>query len=282
MSLFITNKEYRAREGISKSSLEIIKKSPLHFKYAEEHPKEDTPSLLFGRAAHKYILEKENFETEFVVAPNIDRRTGEGKMEWVEFMESVGDREIIERDKMEQIIEMDKAIDAFPLARQLLTGVHESSYFWTDATTGEICKCRPDCLTEYEGKPYITDYKTCDSCQDGLFERNVRKFGYKLQSGMYCEGLLNCELEEYGFAFIAQEKKAPYAVRVYICDKEFIREGYDEFRTLMGIYHDCKTTGNWYGYEGAFGVPAKLLADDQIYRKTSDSEESEDEEDDKD
>ena len=38
MSLFITNKEYRSREGISKSSLELFKKSPLHFKYAEEHP----------------------------------------------------------------------------------------------------------------------------------------------------------------------------------------------------------------------------------------------------
>ena len=271
--IFISNKEYRSREGISKSSLELFKKSPLHYKYSIENPKEDTPSLLFGRAAHNYILEKETFADEFAVAPKVDKRTGEGKMMWVEFMESVGTREIIERDQMQQIIEMDKAIDSVPLARQLLTGVHESSYFWEDVPTGEICKCRPDCLTTYEGKPYIVDYKTADGCADGQFERNVRKFNYKLQAGQYTEGLFNCELEEYGFAFVAQEKKPPYAVRVYICDKEFIREGVDEFRTLIGIYHDCKTTGNWYGYEGKFGTPVTLLADDEVFDK--DEEESE-------
>lgn len=274
--IFITNKEYRSKTGISKSSLELFKKSPLHYKYSIENPKEDTPSLLFGRAAHKYILEKETFAEEFAVAPKVDRRTGEGKMMWVEFMESVGTREIIERDQMQQIIEMEKAIDAVPHARQLLTGVHESSYFWRDLPTGEVCKCRPDCLTEYEGRPYIVDYKTCDSCADGMFERNVRKFGYKLQSGMYVEGLFNCEFAEYGFAFVAQEKKAPYAVRVYICDPEFIREGQDEFRTLMGIYHDCKVNDNWYGYEGKFGTPVKLLADDNLYSNKNEDGEVED------
>lgn len=274
--IFITNKEYRSREGISKSSLELFKKSPLHYKYSIENPKEDTPSLLFGRAAHKYILEKETFADEFAVAPKIDKRTGEGKMMWVEFLESVGTREIIERDQMQQIIEMDKAIDSVPLARQLLTGVHESSYFWEDVPTGEICKCRPDCLTTYEGRPYIVDYKTADGCADGQFERNVRKFNYKLQVGQYTEGLFNCELEEYGFAFVAQEKKAPYAVRVYICDPEFIREGQDEFRTLMGIYHDCKVNDNWYGYEGKFGTPVKLLADDNLYSNKNEDGEVED------
>lgn len=274
--IFITNKEYRSRTGISKSSLELFKKSPLHYKYSIENPKEDTPSLLFGRAAHKYILEKETFAEEFAVAPKVDRRTGEGKMTWVEFMESVGTREIIERDQMQQIIEMDKAVDAVPLARQLLTGVHEISYFWTDVPTGEICKCRPDCLTTFEGKKLIVDYKTCNSCADGDFERNVRRYNYALQVGQYTEGLFNCDLEEYGFAFVAQEKKPPYAVRVYICDKEFIREGVDEFRTLMGIYHKCKTENVWPGYEMFINVPVTLYADDRAF--SVDDEEPEGEE----
>ena len=272
--IFITNKEYRSREGISKSSLELFKKSPLHFKYAEEHPKEDTPSLLFGRAAHKFILEKDTFFNEFAVAPKVDKRTTQGHLEWLDFVESLNGRDVVTEEQFQQIQEMDKAIDTYPLARQLLTGVQESSYFWIDAPTGEICKCRPDCLTEYNGMPYISDYKTCDGCADGQFERNVRRFNYRLQVGQYTEGLFNCELEEYGFAFVAQEKKPPYAVRVYICDKEFIREGVDEFRTLMGIYHDCKTTGNYFGYEGPFGTPVTLLADDQFFDK-DDQEESE-------
>ena len=81
--ILIPNKEYREREGVSSTDLKKIAKSPAHFRYWKDHPQEDTPSLLFGRAAHKYMLEKDEFKTEFAVAPNVDRRTKEGKELWI-------------------------------------------------------------------------------------------------------------------------------------------------------------------------------------------------------
>ena len=65
----MTNKEYREHEGISRSELFKIAKSPLHFKYALDHPEEKTPALIFGGAAHKYILEMGDFDKEYAVAP---------------------------------------------------------------------------------------------------------------------------------------------------------------------------------------------------------------------
>lgn len=258
----MTNKEYREHEGISKSQLFKIAKSPYHFKYALDNPQEDTKSLLFGRAAHKYILEKEEFFDEFAIMPNVDRRTTAGKEAYNNFLSASEGKDVITADDFEVIQEMDKAIDAVPLARELLSGEHEKSFFWVDEVTGEACKCRPDCLTEYNGLKMITDYKTTDSCADGMFERSCRKYGYKLQAGMYTEGLFQNTFEQYGFAFVAQEKTAPYAVRVYICTPEYINQGYDQFRELIGIYHDCKLTGNWYGYEGPFNAVTELLEED--------------------
>ena len=258
----MTNKEYREHEGISKSQLFKIAKSPYHFKYALDNPQEDTKSLLFGRAAHKYILEKEDFMNEFAILPNIDRRTSVGKEAYNNFLLASEGKDVITADDYEVIQKMDKAIDAVPLVRELLSGEHEKSFFWVDEITGETCKCRPDCLTEYNGLKMITDYKTTDSCADGMFERSCRKYGYKLQAGMYTEGLFQNTFEQYGFAFVAQEKTAPYAVRVYICTPEYINQGYDQFRELIGIYHDCKITGNWYGYEGPFNVVTELLEED--------------------
>ena len=55
----MTNEEYRNERGISKSALWEIRKSPLHFKWKMEHPQEDTPALIFGRAVHKWVLEEE-------------------------------------------------------------------------------------------------------------------------------------------------------------------------------------------------------------------------------
>jgi hypothetical protein len=57
---------------------------------------------------------------------------------------------------------------------------------------------------------------------------------------------------QFKFAFIAIEKKPPYAINILQADKLLIRRGYDLFREYLGIYHDCKTTDNWYGYLGKF------------------------------
>lgn len=255
----MTNAEYRAHEGISRSQLSILlNQTPLHFKYAEGH-REDSTAFAFGRAAHKYILEKDDFFNEFAVAPQCDRRTREGKEIYNQFVIDSAGKEVITSDEYDQILSMSEAIDNNPLARQLLTGECEQSFFWIDTDTNEPCKVRPDCITEYQGKKYLVDYKTTDSCSDGHFERSARKYGYKFQSGMYREGVFQNTFEDYGFIFVAQEKKAPYAVRVYFCTDAFIDEGYEQFRKAISLYHYCKETDNWFGFEGAENIASTLF-----------------------
>ena len=252
---------YNDADGIRRSDLWRINKSPLHYIWYTTHKKPTSNALQFGAAAHAYILERESFYEKAAIIPDVNRRTKEGRAEYEEFMNDckLNDKIPITMDDFNTIAEMCHAIIQNPLAKQLLTGEHEREFYWTDDMTGEKCKCKVDCLTEYDGKPYIVDYKTTDSCEDGHFERSARKYGYQFQAGMYCEGLFQNTLEEYGFAFVAQEKAEPYAVRVYICDPEWIKRGYDKFRELIGIYHECKVTGNWYGYEGPDGIPVELV-----------------------
>ena len=245
----MTNKAYREHEGVSRSELNILRtKTPMHLKYWREHPSEETLALLEGKAAHKLVLEPETFTEEFCIAPKCDRRTAEGKAIYEQFVEESEGKEIITPEIMEKISAMAEAIKHNPVAMQFLKGEHEKSFFWTDADTGEACKVRPDVLAEVEGKKFIVDYKTTQSCADGEFERSVRKFGYKFQAGMYREGVFQNTFDEYGFAFVAQEKTAPYASRVYICSEEFITEGHEEFRQTLDQYHWCVEHDDWYGY----------------------------------
>lgn len=242
-------KQYDQIPAVRRSELWLLRKSPAHYLYAVTHPSESTPALEFGIAAHKFILEQESFFEDYVIAPEVDRRTKAGKAAWAEFMESLGDRSVIKPADLEVIKAMDEAVKAHPTAAALLkTGQHEVPIEWTDAVTGEPCKCRPDCLTEYGGQKYIVDYKTTTSCEDGHFERACRSYGYKLQAAMYSEGVFAETLESYKFAFVAQEKNPPYAVRVYFCDQGFIDEGREQFRDLIQLYHLCKTAGQWPGY----------------------------------
>ena len=56
------------------------------------------------------------------------------------------------------------------------------------------------------------------------------------------------------FVFIVIEKKTPYAINILQADKAFVLHGFDMFRELIGTYHECKTTGNWYGYLGKHNI----------------------------
>ena len=241
---------YEDMPGIRRSDLWKINKTPLHFRYEMDHPADPTPAMLFGIAAHKMILEPDTFFQDFAITPVVDKRTKEGKAIWADFCDYCNDNNLnaITPEDYDRLQDMIFEVRANDIAKELLIGVHEKAFSWTDQMTGEKCKVKVDCLTSFRDRKYIVDYKTTDSCEDGKFERACRKYGYKFQAGMYREGVFQNTLEQYGFAFIAQEKTAPYAVRVYFCDDEFINEGYDQFRTLLGIYHNCKETGNWYGY----------------------------------
>ena len=240
--------DYDMIPAVRRSALWEIRKSPMHYKYLVDNPEEPTEALTFGIAAHKFILEPETFFNEYIAAPKIDRRTKAGKEAYAELLAS--GKIVISESDMDTIRKMDEAIRANKTAYALLkTGEHEVTFEWSETTTNEPCKCRVDCLTEYEGEKYIVDYKTTTSCEDGAFERSCRYYGYKLQSAMYTDGVFNTEFESRRFAFVAQEKKPPFAVRVYFCDQGFIDEGMETFRDLIGIYHRCRLVDDWPGYE---------------------------------
>lgn len=236
--------------AVRRSDLWELRKSPAHYIYAVTHEKEQTAALAFGTAAHKYILEPDEFWKQYCLAPEVDRRTKDGKATWNQFIADLGDRSAISASDYATILEMHDAVMSNPTAAVLLkTGAHEIPIEWTDGQTGEQCKCRPDCLTEYNGTKYIVDYKTTKSCEGNSFERSCRMYGYKLQAGMYTEGVFNHTFERYKFAFVAQEKDPPYAARVYFCDDGFVDEGIEMFRDLIELYHECRISGSWPGYE---------------------------------
>ena len=133
--------EYRAHPAISKSDLFKITKSPLHFKWSMENREDKTAALIFGSACHKYILERDDFDSEFAVALNVDRRTKTGKEEYAKWLEENEGKDVVSSDDMEKIKAMAEVIDSNKFAKRLFSGEHEKSFFWTDEQTEEECKC---------------------------------------------------------------------------------------------------------------------------------------------
>src|SRR5690242_14058178 len=72
----IPEAEYRALPGVSITRLKELKRSPKHYRYRLDHPRETAP-LTLGGAAHVACLEPERFDRDFATWT---RRTASGAM----------------------------------------------------------------------------------------------------------------------------------------------------------------------------------------------------------
>lgn len=63
----ISNAEYHGGEGVSKSGLDLVRRSPLHYKSVRDsaNDNEPTPAQAIGTAAHSIILEPKEFAKEY-------------------------------------------------------------------------------------------------------------------------------------------------------------------------------------------------------------------------
>lgn len=246
----MTEKEYRSHPAISRSELWRIRESPEKFKYYREHPSEPTPALVFGQLFHKMALQPESVWDEFAIIPDVDRRTKAGKEEYAAFLAEAAEKTVVTVDMAQQAADMCAALHNDEFCRKLLSGAKETPYFWVDEMTGEECKCRTDCTVEIGDIPLVVDLKSTGDASTEGFMRSAVKYGYHFQAAMYLEGVRAETKREHGFVFIAVEKEPPYAVNIFQCDKPFLTYGYDVFRELIGTYHYCRESGDWYGYTG--------------------------------
>ena len=248
----MTEKEYRSHPAVSRSDLWRLADSPEKFKFYKENLPEPTPSLVFGQLFHKLALEPEGFADEYAVLPQIDRRTVEGKKLWSEFVQTAEEKTLITAEEYRRATEMCMALKNAPYVNKLLSGQREKEYFWIDEMTGEECKCRADCISVADRVNMIVDIKSTSDATTEHFMKDAISYGYDFQAAMYTEGIKKCTGKEYVFVFIAIEKEPPYAVNILQADKLFIKRGYDIFRELIGIYHDCRINNDWYGYLGKY------------------------------
>ncbi|MBQ3321919.1 MAG: PD-(D/E)XK nuclease-like domain-containing protein [Firmicutes bacterium] len=250
---------YEELMAVRCSELKELRKSPLHYKERVCNGSEDTTALRLGRIFHTAILEFDKWDERYAVAPAVDRRTKAGKEAYNLFLEQIEQegKEAISAEERDQAQLMREAVLYDPYASRYLKEFRpEQIYCWTDPETGIACKMKADAVTVVDGNVVLIDYKTTDSCAGNNFEYSVKKYGYQLQAGMYCEGYFANSYTMPKFVFIAQEKKPPYACRVYECDPYFIEQGRAEFHRLLQILKHCEEEDKWPGY-----YPTQLLGE---------------------
>lgn len=245
----ISSEDYHASEGISRSRLMLLDKSPYHFWYevlsGRAKHRESTPAMLIGSLFHTILLEPDLIDKEYAVAPKIDRRTAAGKEQWHEFGIYSEGKTVVTMDQYEKAYKMASQIREHEIVQTLLDeAVFEQSLFWTDEETGLQFKTRPDIWSA----KMVVDLKTTADANPFSFTRSALSYGYFIQAGMAYEGCKALGKPFEMFTILACEKEEPHVPAVFIMDDEALQFGIDQFQSYKRRLKACFDSGKWPGY----------------------------------
>lgn len=204
-------------------------------RYEAQREEDNTQSaaLLFGTAAHAYILE--GIEPE-VFTDGKTLTSVKAKKFIAEVHADDPDKPVVLKDDLETLKQMKAAVVSNPLAWHLLKnlgGRAETSIFWEETTENGVkvpARCRPDWLCdEYDenlGFTPIIDLKTCRDADPKAFERDVFRLHYDQSAAWYEAGVTRIvKARNPHMVFIAVQKTAPYTVSCVQLSEEVTKAG---------------------------------------------------------
>lgn len=250
----LTNEEYHAdRSCISTSGLKEALRSAAHYQSYLRNPREETRALYLGTAIHCLLLEPQRFASEYVVAPEGDRRSKSFK----EFAAAHPGQKIITADESDMLVGIAHSVMGHTTACNLLrAGLVEQTIIWQDRETGLWIKIRPDCLCIDVSNGVCLDVKSTEDASEDSFMYACRRYGYDMQAAIYLTGLREVFQRDFDFAFLPVEKKDPYGCAVYGAPQGMLQSGYRRFRKALNTIKRGVDSGEWpcYQPDGGFSV----------------------------
>ncbi|EED0264690.1 exodeoxyribonuclease VIII [Escherichia coli] len=246
----ISNENYHAGPGVSKSQLDDIADTPALYLWRKNAPVDTTKTktLDLGTAFHCRVLEPEEFSNRFIVAPEFNRRTNAGKEEEKAFLmecASTG-KTVITAEEGRKIELMYQRVMALPLGQWLVesAGHAESSIYWEDPETGILCRCRPDkIIPEFH---WIMDVKTTADIQ--RFKTAYYDYRYHVQDAFYSDGYE----AQFGvlptFVFLVASTTVEcgrYPVEIFMMGEGAKLAGQQEYHRNLRTLADCLNTDEW-------------------------------------
>lgn len=246
----MSNHAYHSEQGISKSGLDLIERSPYHYwmsKQPTAPEREETSSQRVGTLAHLMILEPHLFDTYYAIGPDVSRSS----KAWKEFADENSGKTIIKPEEWKAATAQARSVWEHPyLSSYKGRFAPEVSTFWFDSETGELCKCRPDSVVDIDDEHVLLlDVKTVTSAHPDQFAKQARVNNYHVQDAWYSQGYgVASGKTVVDFLFICVEVGFPYACGVNRVDEVSRSVGADKARHLLDVYAECRRNDEWPGY----------------------------------
>lgn len=247
----MSNESYHGSEGVSKSGLDLIDRSPAHYKWPKK--RSSTRNMEVGTAIHAAILEPERFDKEYVIVDCEKRNVKEYK-DAVK-ANPFGSEFTLSKPESVNVLGMRESVEDNLEAMQFLRapGKAELSAFAEDPETGITLRARYDWITD-DG--IVVDVKKTQDLRK--FGRSVSDYRYHVQEAVYRHVYkLITGQDLKAFYFLAVEEESPHSNKMFLLDEVSQEIGDHYFRQNLRKYAECKSSDKWpHGdLDSIVGVP---------------------------
>lgn len=255
----IKTPEYHGdKNAVNSSSLKKMIKSPLAFHHSfYGEAAEPTEAMKFGTLAHLALLQGSKFKENYVLMPEFESRTADGKISESKntkyYKDQVAlwrsklspDAIVVTKEEQDKLFGMIDSLTNHEMARKLLSeGKPEICGYWRDPETGIRCRMQADFVSFNLGA--LVDVKTTSDCDWPEFRRSVESLEYSFQMSMYAEGIKQITGKRPDhIAWIAIENKAPFEVKVFEMSPHYELIGNHNFRLALRKLKQCIELGKF-------------------------------------
>jgi len=238
----ISYEDYASIPAYRASDLKEVIKCP--FSWRNSKGLTPSPALLEGRVQHTVFLEHHKFDEEFVIQPNINRRTKVGKEEYEDFLGTVVNRTPITQDMYDICMERRAVV-----AEYIPAADHKVEHTLVFEWKGHPFKCRLDWYDNID----VWDLKTCRDASPRGFKQAINNFKYHMQAALYVDACRALGLRADTFKFLAQEKTQPFAYAVYEMSNEALAYARAKNEQALSIILKCKQEDSYkpFGLDGS-------------------------------
>lgn len=223
---------------LSYSSIKEFQKSPRHYiEYINKPRTAPTDAMKLGSMVHCMILQPNLFNEQFVIAPDVNKRTNAGKEEWATFCSQHADKTVVSNEDYEHASRLASNAMANPTIESLVKDCYDFEQEWRAEIDGLPYRGFYDGISN----DYVLEIKTTS---DG-FPRSVMndfiKRKYHVQAGLY--NLIS----QKQVVYVIIETSEPYLSYSAPASDQFLELGLSDLSKANKKFMECLEAGDFSG-----------------------------------
>lgn len=232
--MIISNDTLKERP-LSYSSIKEFGKSPRNYIQYLYDKKEPTKEMIFGSLIHCLLLYPSLFQDQYIVAPDVDRRTKDGKAEWERFVQEANGKQVVAGEDFDTANEIVVSLLGNSEIKKHIQDCKAYEHEWRE----EMFKLPFRGFFDGLSDNYVLELKTASDASPQTFNRDFFNRKYHIQAALYHQA------SGLPIKYIVAETKAPYNFYMTTVSQDVINYGWNELIRLTDKFHECMVLQAW-------------------------------------